>query len=174
MVSCLTPPSHHLDQCWHIMSVLQWYSPESNCTVKAQANILCNELRIILLTLLSRLSEANVLKRTWNSPSRVRWRWPFGCDDRDRVCQYRSQWEVAWSHTGGSNWGFLQQWIIHGTSYRYSMIFSAYIFLLVDVLCVDILWLPINTACKPFFMNIRGLLPPQLKLCLLATCVSMW
>ena len=32
MACCLTAPSHYLNQCWLIISKVQWHSSEHNCT----------------------------------------------------------------------------------------------------------------------------------------------
>ena len=48
-------PSHYLIQCWFIISEVLWHSPECKFTASAQATILHNELKIILLELLQHL-----------------------------------------------------------------------------------------------------------------------
>ena len=37
MACCLTAPSHYLNQCWLIISKVQWHSSENNCTRDSSA-----------------------------------------------------------------------------------------------------------------------------------------
>ena len=55
MAWCLTAPSHNLNQCWLLISGVLWHSPEGNFTSMAQATIMYNNLKIILLKLLPHL-----------------------------------------------------------------------------------------------------------------------
>ena len=43
MACCLTTRSHYLAQCWLLISVVLWHSPQSNFTTNAQVTILYNE-----------------------------------------------------------------------------------------------------------------------------------
>ena len=43
MACCLTAPSHHMFQCWHLTGELLWHSPESRITARAQATVLYND-----------------------------------------------------------------------------------------------------------------------------------
>ena len=63
VIACyLTAPSHYLDQCWLVISVVLWHSPETNFTVSAQTTILCNEFKdYTFLKLLPHLLWANEL-----------------------------------------------------------------------------------------------------------------
>ena len=51
MACCLTAPSHYLNQCWLIISEIQWQSPKNNFTRDASAitywNQLENHLKIV-------------------------------------------------------------------------------------------------------------------------------
>ena len=44
MACCLTAPSHYLNQCWLIISKVQWQSPEGNLTRDASAINYYNQL----------------------------------------------------------------------------------------------------------------------------------
>ena len=62
MAHCLTAPSHHLNQCWLIITEVLKHSPESNFTVSAHAIILSvMGLKIINSKLLPHPSGANEL-----------------------------------------------------------------------------------------------------------------
>ena len=43
MASCLTAPSHYMNQCWQVIVKVLWHSPEGNFAANAQATILYNE-----------------------------------------------------------------------------------------------------------------------------------
>ena len=42
---CMAAPSHHLNQCWLLISEVMWHSPESNFTASDQAIILYDEFK---------------------------------------------------------------------------------------------------------------------------------
>ena len=65
MACCLMARSHYLSQCWLLISEVLWHSLESNFTANAQATILYNELKIILLKLLPHLLGDKELRWIW-------------------------------------------------------------------------------------------------------------
>ena len=60
MACCLTAPSHYLNQCWLLISVFLWHSPESNFAVFKLLQCIMI-LKIILLKLLPHLPGASEL-----------------------------------------------------------------------------------------------------------------
>ena len=48
MASCLMAPSHHLNQCWRLISEFLWHSLESDLTASAQATIQKNEFKNLM------------------------------------------------------------------------------------------------------------------------------
>ena len=47
MACCLMARSHYLNQCWRIISKVQWYSPEGNYTRDTSAITQWNQIKII-------------------------------------------------------------------------------------------------------------------------------
>ena len=43
MACCLTAPSHHMNQCWHLIGDILWHSLVSNLTASGLTTILYNE-----------------------------------------------------------------------------------------------------------------------------------
>ena len=61
MACCLMAPSHYLNQCWHIISLILWHAPESNITAGSWSTIQYNEFKNILLRLLPNVPGASEL-----------------------------------------------------------------------------------------------------------------
>ena len=61
MACCLTAPSHYLNQCWLIISKVQWHSSECNCTRDTSAPITNISLKMTYLKFHLNLPGANEL-----------------------------------------------------------------------------------------------------------------
>ena len=67
MAYCLTASSHYLNQCWLIISKVQWHPPESNFTKDTSVTeISC---KITYLNFCSNLPGVNELRWTWEGLS---------------------------------------------------------------------------------------------------------
>ena len=82
MACCLTAPSHYLNQCWLIISKVQWHSSESNLHEMTQPSVTEITLKFTYLNFCSNLSAANELNhdghkvataKTGGACSRVLW-----------------------------------------------------------------------------------------------------
>ena len=56
MTCCLTAPSHYLNQCWRIITKVQWCSSEGNFTWEITANSHWNQLENYFSKILSKFS----------------------------------------------------------------------------------------------------------------------
>ena len=94
MACCLTAPSHYLNQCWLIISEVQWHSYWSNFTIDMpQPSITKICMKITCLKFHSNFPGVNELRMVCFHGYRFYpcWRWSPGCQRGARP-RKRAQW----------------------------------------------------------------------------------
>ena len=81
MACCLMAPSHYLNQCWIIISKVQWHSSECNLEEMPQPSVTEISFKITYLRFCSNLPGANELRyHSLNSPCASVWAGGHPCD----------------------------------------------------------------------------------------------
>ena len=63
MACCLTAPSHYLNQCWLVISKVQWYLSEGNFTIDTSAMNHINSLENYLSKISSKISQGTMIRK---------------------------------------------------------------------------------------------------------------
>ena len=100
MACCLTAPSHYLNQCWLIISKVQWHSSEGTVTTDTSAMNHLNYPENYLSEISLKLPRGQWVKPVagmfwWNGGPVLPEEFSFHCKSAEVMCRTSDTWEVS-------------------------------------------------------------------------------